>query len=113
MINPVAPHKEVMIMSTRTNAAAATALAGALLLSVGLAAPANAQPQVQDGLVNVAIGDVTILEDVNIGVAAQIAANVCGLKVGPIAVLARTVDRSGETTTVCETGEQTVDLIQN
>ena len=61
------------------------------------AAPASAQPnQFQDGLVNVAVGDVTILEDVNIGVAAQVAANICGLKVGPVAVLGSAVDRSDE-----------------
>ncbi len=75
---------------------------------VGATAPAMAQEQ--DGLVNVMIGDITI-EDVNIGVAAQVAANVCGVKVGPVAVLARQVDRSGETRTVCETGD--VRLTQN
>ena len=37
-----------------------------------------------------------------VAVAAQVAAQVCGLKVGPVAVLGRAVDRSGETTTVCE-----------
>ena len=75
---------------------------------VGATAPAMAQEQ--DGLVNVMIGDITI-EDVNIGVAAQVAANVCGVKVGPVAVLARQVDRSGKTRTVCETGD--VRLTQN
>lgn len=99
-------------MNIRTKAGAGTALAGALLLTLGLAAPANAQPQFQDGLVNVAIGDITI-EDVAVGVAAQIAANVCGLKVGPVAVLGRAVDRSGNTETVCTTGAQTIDLEQN
>ena len=103
------------MMNIRTKAAAGTALAGALLLSVGFAAPANAQPpiQIQDGLVNVAIGDVTILEDVNIGVAANVVAQVCGLKVGPVAVLGQAVDRSGDTETVCTIGDQTVDLMQN
>jgi len=78
---------------------------------VGAAAPAMAQEQ--DGLVNVMIGDVTIEDAVDIGVAAQVAANVCGVKVGPVAVLARQVDRSGETSTVCETDQGDVTLTQN
>ena len=81
-------------------------VAGAL--SLGLAGPAPAQ--VQDGLVNVAVGDVTILEDVNIGIAAQVAASLCGLKVGPVAVLASQVDRSGGTVTVCTT--ETSEIVQ-
>jgi hypothetical protein len=101
------------MMNIRTKAAAGTALAGALLLSVGFAAPANAQIAIQDGLVNVAIGDITILEDVNIGVAANVAAAVCGVKVGPVAVLGQAVDRSGDTETVCEIGGQSIDLMQN
>jgi hypothetical protein len=84
-------------------------VAGAL--SLGLAGPAPAQ--VQDGLVNVAIGDITILEDVNVGVAAQVAANICGVQVGPVAVLARTVDRSGDTVTVCQTEQGPVTIRQN
>ena len=78
---------------------------------VAAATPAAAQPN-QDGLVNVAIGDVTILEDANIGVAAQVAANICGVKVGPVAVLGRAVDRSGTTRTVCETDQGPVTITQ-
>lgn len=77
--------------------AAATLLSG--MLTVGVAGPAMAQ---QNGLVNVEIGDVTILEDVRVGVAAGIAANVCGVKVGPVAILATQVDASGGQRTVCE-----------
>jgi hypothetical protein len=80
-------------------------------LSFAVAAPAGAQ--VQDGLVNVAIGDVTILEDVNVGVAAQVAANICGVKVGPVAVLGRAVDRSGASETVCTTDQGPIRLTQN
>jgi hypothetical protein len=91
------------------------------LLAVGVGAPtAAAQPVQQDGLVNVVIYDVTIqdvvdvvVEDVNVGVAAQVAANICGVKVGPVAVLGTAVDRSGDFRTVCETGTQQVRLIQN
>jgi hypothetical protein len=78
-------------------AAAATLLSG--MLSVGVAAPAMAQ---QNGLVNVEVGDVEILNNVAIGVAAQAAANVCGVKVGPVAILATQVDRSGDTEIVCD-----------
>jgi hypothetical protein len=91
----------------------------AAILAVSIAAPASAQPQnEQDGLVNIAIFaedviDVTVT-DVNIGVAAQIAAQVCGVKVGPVAVLARQVDRSGAMRTVCDLGGgQELVLIQN
>jgi hypothetical protein len=80
-------------------------------IGFGIAGPASAQPQ-QNGLVNVAIGDINILNDANIGVAAQVAANVCGVNVGPVAVLATIVDRSGAQRTVCGTGDQAVRITQ-
>jgi hypothetical protein len=79
--------------------------------SLTFAVPAIAQTQ--DGLVNVNIGDVTILEDVNIGVAAQVAAAICGVRVGPVAVLGQAVDRSGETETVCTIEQGDVTISQN
>ena len=79
---------------------------------VGVATPASAQP-VQDGLVNVAVGDVTILEDVRVGLAAQVAAAICGVRVGPVAVLARQVDRTGKTVTVCKIDQGDVTIQQN
>ena len=84
------------------------------ICSLGLlvSGPASAQTT-QDGLVNVNVGDVTILEDVNIAVAAQVAAAICGVKVGPVAVLGRAVDRSGDTETVCEIGQEPVTIEQN
>jgi hypothetical protein len=88
-------------------------LVAAGTLSLGLAGPATAQIAVQDGLVNVAVGDISILNDARIGVAAQVAANVCGLKVGPVAVLGRAVDRSGATRTVCTTEQGPVTISQN
>ena len=81
--------------------------------SLAVAVPAVAQIAVQDGLINVAVGDVTILEDVNVGVAAQVAANLCGVKVGPVAVLGQAVDRSGNTRTVCTTDQGPIQLRQN
>jgi hypothetical protein len=77
-----------------------------------MAGPAGAQVAIQDGLINVAIGDIT-LEDINVGVAAAVAANVCGVKVGPVAVLGRAVDRSGDMVTVCTVEGNNVTLSQN
>jgi hypothetical protein len=92
---------------------AALLVAGAL--SLGLVGPATAQVAIQDGLVNVSVGDVTILEDVAVGVAANVVANICGLRVSNVAVLARQVDRSGDSETVCESGPslQPVTISQN
>jgi len=97
---------------SRTRTIAVTGLMTVALCGAA-ASPALAQPQIQDGLINVAVGDVTILEDVNVGVAAQVAANVCGVKVGPVAVLGAAVDRSGGTRTVCTTEQGPVTLEQN
>ena len=64
---------------------------------------------------NVNVGDVTILEDVNIALAAQVAANICGVEVGPVAVLGTAVDASGTTATVCgpRRGRAPVTITQN
>jgi predicted ATP-dependent serine protease len=88
-------------------------LFASLLLAVSAAAPVSAANQQQDGLVNVAVGDVSILNDANVGVAAAVAASVCGVKVGPVAVLATQVDRSGDTRTVCDTATGPLTLTQN
>ena len=90
------------------------AAATSVMACTGALVPAHAAPPVdQDGLVNVSVGDIDILNDVNVGVAAAVAANICGVKVGPVAVLGRAVDRSGETETVCETAQGPVDITQN
>jgi hypothetical protein len=64
----------------------------------------------QNGLVNVAIGDVNILNNADIGVAAQLAANICGVKV--VAVLGTAVDRSGDARTVCTTDQGPIRITQ-
>jgi hypothetical protein len=76
--------------------------------------PAPAANQAQQGLVNVAIGDIStgdILSNntVNLAVAAQIAANVCGVTV-PVSVLGTQVFRTGGFT--CEGATQFVDITQ-
>ncbi len=88
----------------------ATVFATALLSVVG-AAPASAQPVFTGGLVNVTIIDAVDIEDVNvnvpIGVAANIAANVCpgNLQVG---VLASQLARGGTVTCTAENGDALV-----
>ncbi|WNG93969.1 hypothetical protein [Mycobacterium sp. ITM-2016-00318] len=81
--------------------AAGAVMGGALLFTGGMGL-ATAQPvQVQDGLVNLAIGDVALLNDLDVAVAAQIAAAVCGLDVGPVAVLGEAVAAGGPEEVVC------------
>jgi hypothetical protein len=92
--------RHLMISTVRRTAF--TLLAGAAL-TTAVAFPASAQTAAQNGLVNVAVGDVNVLNDANIGVAAQVAANLCGLEVGPDAVLATQVDASGATSPVSST----------
>lgn len=62
------------------------------LLTFGSVAPALAQ---QDGLVNVEIGDVTILENVDVALAATVVANLCALVQANVLVLANAVDAGG------------------
>jgi hypothetical protein len=89
-------------------------------LAVGLSAvPATAQQNRQRGLVNVAvfevIDDVTVVvQDINVtvGVAANVAANVCGVTV-PVAVLAEQVlAGGGEFTCTNEAGDTGVTVSQ-
>jgi hypothetical protein len=79
------------------------ALVVAGTLSVGLAGTGVAQVNVGDGLVSVQIGKITVLDNANIGVAADIVAQVCGISVSNVAVLAEQVDKSGKPRTVCST----------
>lgn len=84
------------------------AAAGSLLMMGAVAMPAEAARNAtfQDGLVNVNVGDVTILEDVNVAAVVGIAANVCGVNVGPVAAAvlgeATAVDASGRDRVICE-----------
>ena len=81
----------------------------------GASMPASAQTQ--DGLVNVMVGDVTVLEDVNVAVGANVAATLCDIDVGPLAlaVLGRAVavDRSGKSRTICQSDAGPVRITQN
>jgi hypothetical protein len=99
-------------MLTHGKKLVASAFLGAAVLFTPMST-AWAQTTVGDGLVNVAVGNITIEDAVDIGVAAQVAANICGVKVGPVAVLGAAVDKSGKTTTVCETDQGDVTIKQN
>jgi hypothetical protein len=83
------------------------------LMVFGFAGPAAAANNSrQSGLVNVSIGDVNVLNNANIGVAANVAASVCGVNVGPVAVLAANTAATGTQNTVCTIGDQAVTLTQ-
>jgi hypothetical protein len=90
-----------------TKSIAALVASGAMIF--GIVGPAAAQPQV--GLVNVSVGDVTVLENVNVGAAVQLAVNVCGVQVGPIGVLAIQAARQGQVV-VCTTDQGDQVIIQ-
>jgi hypothetical protein len=89
---------------TRPRVFIATLFASASLLT---AVPAASAAQ-QNGLVNVDVGDVNVLNHVGIGVAANVVAQACGIQV-PVAVaaiLAAAGSSSGGSTTVCTSNNQ-------
>lgn len=98
----------------------AAGAAGSLMLIGAVAVPSDAARTTtfQDGLVNVNVGDVTLLNgnNVQVGVAAAVAAEVCGVNVGPLALgilgQAVAVDNSGVTRTICQTDQGPVTISQ-
>jgi len=94
-------------------AAAGAVMGGALLFTGGMGLAQAAPLNLQDGLVNLAIGDVTVLENVNAAVAANVAAAVCGINVSDVNVLAEQVDADGGQQTVCDVTARPVDIVQN
>jgi hypothetical protein len=98
-------------MITRTKTLAASLALGAAVLFTPMAPAAAQTTTIGDQLVNVAIGDVTILEDVNVAVAANLVAQICGTNVDVIAVDLGTVQQA-----TCKAGGgkgQTVKVTQN
>jgi hypothetical protein len=65
-------------------------------------APPAGMPAGRDGSLDVAVGDVPVLENARGVLAAQVAARICGLRVGPVAVLVRAVHCGGRSATVGE-----------
>jgi hypothetical protein len=87
-------------MLTRTRKLFASLFA-TVLIATGAIAPA-AMAQQQDGLVNVMIGDVTILRNVDVALAANVIANVCvGVTDTNVTVIGTTVDTTGVAAVVC------------
>ena len=82
-----------------------------VLAVLGVAPAGAANNASQTGLVNVAIGDVAILNNVNLGVAANVAATVCGVTV-PVAVLANQVI-TGAGTFTCSTTTDPLTVTQS
>ena len=94
-------------MFTRVRKFAGALVVGALIMGAasGLAPTAQAQNQQDaDGLVNVQVGDVTILENVAVAAAVAAVANLCpAVNVSNVAVLAAVVDqRGGRSRAFCE-----------
>jgi hypothetical protein len=87
-----------------------------LLLVIGLMIPAASMAQQrQAGLVNVAIGDITI-QNINVGVAAQVIAALCAeVRVSDVAILANQLRRDTEETRkfACEAQGRDVYLEQS
>ena len=99
-----------MLTHARRTAIALVA-AGALVGTTAVSATADTN--VQDGLINLAVGRITI-RDLNVGVAAQVAAAICGLNVGPVAVIGAAVDAGRNRGPVlCRVLNQPVRLVQN
>lgn len=74
--------------------------------SVMAAPPASAQPVITGGLVNVTVNDVVDVEDVNLGVALNVAADICDVNVN---VLAEQLRNSAPT---CTAGGNQVEIVQ-
>ena len=103
-------------MHLRRTIATAAVIGALATASAGMAAPAQAQPVITGGLVNVTIvdviDDVTVtVRDINVALAAavNIGANVCGVNA---AVLAANFIQNGEATCTNEQTGQTVTIDQ-
>jgi len=88
------------------------AVIAAVAVAMVAAFPALAANNTQNGLVNVSVNNVSVLDNARIGVAAGLAATICGVNVGPVAVLATQVDATGTQSTVCTTASGPVTLTQ-
>ena len=86
-------------------------------MSVVVALPAAASGQ--DGLVNVNVGNVTILRDVNVATVVPVVAQLCSIDLTVPANLAllsnaaQKVDATGKSYTVCKAAGGHVKLVQN
>jgi hypothetical protein len=88
-------------------------------LAFGAPNMVEAQTTKQDGLVNVVVGDVTILQDVNIAAAVDVVAQLCGIDLDVLAnvqlltAAATLVDNRSRNFTVCRSDQGKVQITQN
>jgi hypothetical protein len=97
-----------MSVLKKTTAAAA----GSLFLLGAVAGPSQAADNttLNDGLVSVTVGDITIEDAVDVSVAATL----CDVAdIGSIAVLGEAVDATGTERTVCDTVTGPVTIVNN
>jgi hypothetical protein len=101
-------------MAKRT--AAGAVLGGSLLFTGGLGI-ASAAPvgDINDGLVNLGVGNTNLLTDVNTGVASQVASLICGASANPMDLDLKTnqVDAGTTATTSCDSAQGMVTISQN
>lgn len=93
---------------------ALAAIVTASMFSLAGVSPSAAENNSQQtGLVNVSLGDVSLLNNVNLAVAANVAATVCNVTV-PVAVLAQqVVGQGGDFTCATDAGPLTIDQALN
>lgn len=95
---------------------ATAAAAGSLFLMGAVAGPSQAADNttLNDGLVSVTVGDITVKDAVDVNVAAGVAATLCDVAdIGSIAVLGEAVDATGSEETVCDTATGPVRIVNN
>jgi hypothetical protein len=99
-------------MTSIVKKAAAGAVLGGSLLFTGGMGLASAAPvtNINDGLVNVGIGKVNVLRDVDVAVAAQVTALLCGTDVN--AAVLGAVDQGGEAYS-CTAYNEPITITQN
>ncbi|OMB86282.1 hypothetical protein [Mycolicibacterium conceptionense] len=95
-------------------AAAGAMLGGSLLFSVGLGIAHAAPETAGDGKVNLTLGNVSVLENVDDAAAAQIAAGVCeNTDTASLTTAVQGVDANGTDHVVCTNNLGTISFSQN
>lgn len=95
-------------------AAAGAVLGGSLLFTVGLGIAGAAPATAGDGKVNLALGNVSLLENVDTAAAAQIAAGVCdSTDTASLTTAVQGVDANGADHVVCTNNLGTISFSQN
>jgi hypothetical protein len=74
-------------------------------------APAGGNNSRQEGLINVSLGDVAILNDVNVAVAANVLVTVCDLDIAAAILAAQAVGDVSQT--VCTTTAGPLEIVQS